>query len=102
MLRTLGPPWDAGLTLVTDLPSRLPRCSVLAFAWALSVVCLGLSAYIIKAGTAWPQELRNVMIENVFAWSWNVSLPGPPSGASLAYHRCPGHLSKGRPRARCA
>ncbi|GAA5854638.1 hypothetical protein JCM9279_001129 [Rhodotorula babjevae] len=52
------------------MPSRafLP---VLALAWVFSVVCLGLSAKIMKDGTAWPQELFNVMILNVFAWSWN-------------------------------
>ncbi|GAA6046943.1 hypothetical protein JCM3770_003441 [Rhodotorula araucariae] len=44
---------------------------VLALAWVFSVVCLGLSGKIMSSGTVWPSELRNVMIQNVFAWSWN-------------------------------
>ncbi|GAA5969425.1 hypothetical protein JCM11641_008112 [Rhodosporidiobolus odoratus] len=44
----------------------------LAVCWAFSVVSLGLSARIISHGTIFPSsEFHGVLIQNVFAQSWN-------------------------------
>ncbi|POY72404.1 hypothetical protein BMF94_4561 [Rhodotorula taiwanensis] len=45
---------------------------LLAFVWALSVVCLGLSAHIIAKSNEFPvSQYHAVLIQCVFCWAWN-------------------------------
>lgn len=72
--RTVNPHIDSIIRPRHSLLQSRNHLPLLAFVWALSVVCLGLSAHLINACKIFPvSQYHAVMIQTVFAWAWNVS-----------------------------
>ncbi|GAA5993044.1 hypothetical protein JCM10908_003074 [Rhodotorula pacifica] len=53
------------------VPASRNHLPLLALVWALSVVCLGLSAHIISSSNNFPvSQYHAVLIQAIFAWAW--------------------------------